>query len=81
MQSTQLVVNSRPTQMIISNNIKKQSKELLKNKLVQEGLNELTSHESSTAPTADHQESPSPAKKRKYLKPKDLKVLTYSKKV
>ncbi|GAN07450.1 hypothetical protein MAM1_0161d06947 [Mucor ambiguus] len=82
LKSIVLVVNSRPTEMVINNNIKKQSKELLKNRLVQEELDELTSHGTPTTSAADPQETPTPArKKRKYLKPRDLRTLPFTEQV
>ncbi|KAL0136181.1 hypothetical protein V8B55DRAFT_1439696 [Mucor lusitanicus] len=85
MQSIGPVVNSRPAEMVFLNNIKQQSKDLLKTQLVQEELDGLTGRSvataTSTAAILEQTASSAPRKMKKYLKPIDLRASTPSKRV
>ncbi|KAI9480320.1 MAG: hypothetical protein EXX96DRAFT_176313 [Benjaminiella poitrasii] len=69
-----LVIDSRPALSLINSNIKKQSKKILKDSLVQDAYDEIleagTSHNENNSTCEDQQPEP---KKRKHLKATDFK--------
>ncbi|GAN08225.1 hypothetical protein MAM1_0194c07732 [Mucor ambiguus] len=77
-----LVIDSRPALSLINANIKKQSKKILKDSLVQDAYDEIleagTSHNENNSNCEDQQPEP---KKRKYLKATDFKNVDWGIKV
>ncbi|KAI7872857.1 hypothetical protein BDF14DRAFT_1749365 [Spinellus fusiger] len=76
-----LVIDSRPALFLINSNIKKQSKKILKDSLVQNAYDEIleagTSHNENNSNSEEQQPEP---KKRKYLKTVNFKDISWGNK-
>ncbi|KAG2191952.1 hypothetical protein INT47_004735 [Mucor saturninus] len=77
-----LVIDSRPMTMIINGNIQRQSRQILRDDLVQQEYDALSGvHVQPSITNTDQEGLQESSKKRKYLKKSDLRNLTYKYKV
>ncbi|KAI7891239.1 uncharacterized protein EV154DRAFT_509105 [Mucor mucedo] len=80
--TVKLVIDSRPMSMIINGNIQRQSRQILRDDLVQQEYDTLSGvHVKPSLTDTDQEGQQESSKKRKYLKKSDLRNLSYKHKV